>query len=156
MLSRAVRVGVGKPRSQGSCFLFSVIVWQRSAPDDGGMETMNLDRAWTALASGEWEAAKAGFEAAVEGDPSPEVIDGLGRAMWWLQDVSAAIEVRTTAYSAYREANKLEEAARVAVWLSRELRTLFGNDAAANGCIARRDHRVGSASMRNEKKGTSV
>ncbi|MGH2776497.1 MAG: LuxR C-terminal-related transcriptional regulator [Actinomycetota bacterium] len=101
------------------------------------MNTMNVDRAWSALAAGDWEAAKEGFAAAVEHDSSPEAADGLGRALWWLDDVSAAIEVRTTAYGAYRRANKMEEAARVAVWISRELRTLFRNEAAAEGWLAR-------------------
>jgi predicted ester cyclase len=101
------------------------------------MKTMNVEKAWSAFASGDWGLAKREFEAAAERDPSPEVIDGLGRTLWWLKDVTAAIEVRTTAYGAYRRANKLEQAAHVAVWLARELRTLFRNDAAADGWLAR-------------------
>ena len=98
---------------------------------------MNVEKAWSAFASGDWGLAKREFEAAAERDPSPEVIDGLGRTLWWLKDVTAAIEVRTTAYGAYRRANKLEQAAHVAAWLARELRTLFRNDAAADGWLAR-------------------
>ena len=79
---------------------------------------MNVEKAWSAFASGDWGLAKSEFEAAAERDPSPEVIDGLGRTLWWLKDVTAAIEVRTTAYGAYRRANKLEQAAHVAVWLA--------------------------------------
>ena len=114
------------------------------------METMNIDRAWAAFNSGEWEVAKKGFEAVVEHDSSPEAIDGLGRTLWWLKEISAAIEVRTTAYGAYRQANKTEEAARVAVWLSRELRTLFQNDAAAEGWLARAE------TMASDLPGSSV
>jgi DNA-binding NarL/FixJ family response regulator len=101
------------------------------------MEAQLADRAWQAFACGEWELAKDGFEAAVEQDPSPELIDGLGRALWWLKDARAAIEVRTTAYGAYRQANDREQAARIAVWLARELRSLFGNDTAAEGWLVR-------------------
>ncbi|MEX2553677.1 MAG: hypothetical protein WD627_11835, partial [Actinomycetota bacterium] len=49
----------------------------------------------------------------------------------------AAIDVRTTAYGAYRQASKMEQAAGIAVWLARELRTLFRNEAAAGGWLAR-------------------
>lgn len=101
------------------------------------MEARLADRAWEAFASGEWELAKDGFEAAVEQDSSPELLDGLGRALWWLKDARGAIEVRTMAYSAYRQANDREQAARIAVWLARELRTLFRNDTAAEGWLAR-------------------
>jgi DNA-binding CsgD family transcriptional regulator/tetratricopeptide (TPR) repeat protein len=101
------------------------------------MERANLDRAWAAFASGEWDVARSEFQEAAERDPSPEVIDGLGRTLWWLKDITSAIEVRTTAYGAYRQAKKMEQAARIAVWLARELRTLFLNGAAADGWLAR-------------------
>ena len=101
------------------------------------METASVDRAWAAFALGEWELARKEFEAAAEHDHSPEVIDGLGRTLWWLKDVTNAIEVRTSAYALYRQAGKMEQAARIAVWVARELRTLFRNDAAADGWLAR-------------------
>ena len=104
---------------------------------DPHMQT-EIDRARTALAAGDWEVARNHFEAIAEHeDPSAEVLDGLGRALWWLKDVTGAIEIRTRAFAAYREDENAIEAARVAVWLSRELRTLFRNDAAASGWLAR-------------------
>jgi DNA-binding NarL/FixJ family response regulator len=101
------------------------------------METVKVDRAWAAFASGEWELARDEFEAAVAQESSPEVIDGLGRVHWWLKDAGRAIELRTTAYGAYRRAGMLDQAAHIAVWLARELRTLFANEAAAEGWLAR-------------------
>jgi DNA-binding CsgD family transcriptional regulator len=92
--------------------------------------------AW-ALANGDWNVAKESFETACHEVESPEALDGLGRALWWLKDVRGAIETRTRAYSAYRKANRNDEAAAVAVWLARELRTLLRNDAAADGWLAR-------------------
>jgi DNA-binding CsgD family transcriptional regulator len=89
-----------------------------------------------ALDRGDWTLARELFEAASDG-PSPETLDGLGRSLWWLKDVPAAIETRTRAYGAYKEAGQFGDAADVAVWIARELRTLFGNDAAANGWLAR-------------------
>ena len=101
------------------------------------MEPRTAEPAWAAFESGDWERAAREFRAAIEVDSSPELIDGLGRALWWLKDVPAAIDVRTTAYGAYRESAQLREAAGVAVWLARELHTLFRNDAAADGWLAR-------------------
>ena len=107
------------------------------------MSTANLDRAWTALASGEWELAASEFEGAAAQDPAPEVLDGWGRSLWWTKDVRAAIDARTGAYSAYKRASMAEPAALIAVWLARELRNLFRNDAAADGWLARAETLVG-------------
>lgn len=90
-----------------------------------------------ALAVGDWELAKESFEEAAREGDSPDALDGLGRALWWLKDVRAAIETRTRAEGGYKRQGRVDEAARVAVWLSRELRTLFRNDAAADGWLAR-------------------
>jgi DNA-binding NarL/FixJ family response regulator len=102
------------------------------------METGEVDRASAALASGDWEAARDLFLVIVaDASPSAEVLDGLGRALWWLKDVPSAIEIRARAFGAYIEEGKRAQAARLAVWLSRELRNLFRTDAAASGWLAR-------------------
>lgn len=102
------------------------------------METDEVDRASAALASGDWEAAKDLFLAIVaDAGPSAEVLDGLGRALWWLKDVPSAIEIRARAFGAYIEEGKSAQAAHLAVWLSRELRNLLRTDAAASGWLAR-------------------
>lgn len=96
-----------------------------------------LSRGHEALAAGDWGLAKESFaEAAGEGG-SPDALDGLGRALWWLKDVRAAIETRTRAHSAYKSQGRLVEAAAAAVWLARELRPLLRNEAAADGWLAR-------------------
>ena len=101
------------------------------------MDAISAQSGWSAFAAGDWEAARTRFEAAIKEEPSPELIDALGRTLWWMKEVSGAVEARTAAYGAYRQAEKEEEAARVAVWLARELRMLFRNDAAADGWLAR-------------------
>jgi DNA-binding NarL/FixJ family response regulator len=104
----------------------------------GCMSTTDLvSHGWDALASGEWVVAKEAFEAAGHEMDSPEAFDGLGRAQWWLKDVRAAIESRTRAYGAYKKQGRTREAAVIAVWLARELRTLFRNDAVADGWLSR-------------------
>jgi DNA-binding NarL/FixJ family response regulator len=68
---------------------------------------------------------------------SPEALDGLGRALWWLRDERAAVVNRERAYSGFRRDGALARAARIALWLSREYALAFGNDAAARGWLAR-------------------
>jgi ATP/maltotriose-dependent transcriptional regulator MalT len=90
-----------------------------------------------ALAAGDWEAARASFEAAVESTDSPEALDGLGRALWWLREERQAVVFRERAYAGFRRDGQLARAARIALWLSREYALVFANDAAARGWLAR-------------------
>jgi DNA-binding NarL/FixJ family response regulator len=104
---------------------------EAAAPETGVAE------AYEALASGDWEAARAAFESALRTDESPEVLDGLGRALWWLRESEQAVVHRERAYSGFRRDGQLARAARIALWLSREYALVWGNDAAANGWLAR-------------------
>ena len=96
-----------------------------------------LRRGYDALASGDWTLAEKLFDEAVQDDPTPEALDGLGRARWWRKDVRSAMDLRTRAHRGFKAEGRTEQAARVAVWLAREHRTLFRNDAAADGWLAR-------------------
>jgi DNA-binding NarL/FixJ family response regulator len=91
-----------------------------------------------ALASGDWDGARTAFTEALEatGD-DPEALDGLGRALWWLRDAEGAVATRERAYSAFRREGDLARAARLALWLSREYATVWGNEAAARGWLFR-------------------
>jgi DNA-binding NarL/FixJ family response regulator len=101
------------------------------APDD------NVAAGYEALATGDWAAARAAFEVAVDAAELPEALDGLGRALWWLRDAEQAVVFRERAYSGFRRDGELARAARIALWLSREYSLVWGNDAAANGWLAR-------------------
>jgi DNA-binding NarL/FixJ family response regulator len=91
-----------------------------------------------ALARADWLVARERFEAAVdEGDESPELLDALGRALWWLREPEAAVVQRERAYAGFRRAGDLRRAARIALWLSREHAQVWRNDVAANGWLAR-------------------
>jgi hypothetical protein len=92
-----------------------------------------------ALATGDWEGARVAFEEALVagGDVDPEALDGLGRALWWLRDTEGSVARRERAYSAFRREGDIARAARVALWLSREYATVWGNDAAARGWLLR-------------------
>ncbi|MEU1973485.1 response regulator transcription factor [Microbacterium sp. NPDC019599] len=96
-----------------------------------------MSRGTAALAVGDWMSAKECFALAVEQAGSPEALDGLGRAEWWLKDVRGAIVTRARAHRGFKRLGRFTEAALVAVWLSRELRPLLRSDAAAEGWLAR-------------------
>ena len=92
---------------------------------------------YEALAAGDWERARASFTAALAAGDSPEALDGLGRALWWLRDAEGAVVNRERAYAGFRRDGELARAARIALWLSREYALVWRNDAAANGWLAR-------------------
>jgi DNA-binding NarL/FixJ family response regulator len=92
---------------------------------------------YEALACGDWQAARAAFEAALLDGDFPEAHDGLGRALWWLREAEGAVVSRERAYSGFRRDGELARAARVALWLSREYALVWGNEAAAGGWLAR-------------------
>lgn len=96
-----------------------------------------LGRGHEALASGDWEGAQDAFRDALDSTDSPEALDGLGRALWWLRDERGAVVYRERAYAGFRRDGELARAARVALWLAREYGLAFDNDAAARGWLAR-------------------
>lgn len=97
-----------------------------------------LDQGSEALATGDWERARSAFEDAVTSDGlSPEATDGLGQALWWLGQTEDAIANREKAYALFRKEGRVEEAARVALWLSIEHAAVSGHEAVAGGWMAR-------------------
>jgi DNA-binding CsgD family transcriptional regulator len=90
-----------------------------------------------ALLDADWEGARTSFEAALAADRSPEALDGLARASWWLADSAGAIALWEQAYAAYQRAGDHGRAARIALLLSEEYGEAKGNDAASNGWLAR-------------------
>ena len=94
----------------------------------------------TALAAGAWESARDSFEAALAQEMTPDGLDGLARALWWLDRQSAAIDARVRAYALFRRAGEIARAARIAVWLAHEYSAVHGNEPAAEGWLARAEH----------------
>jgi DNA-binding CsgD family transcriptional regulator len=90
-----------------------------------------------ALAAGAWAEAIDAFEAACREQPSPEALDGLGRALWWSKRITEGIHARQRAYVGFREAGRWDQAAAIAAWLAREYAIRFRNDGAADGWLAR-------------------
>jgi LuxR family maltose regulon positive regulatory protein len=94
-----------------------------------------------ALRRGEWEQARACFEAALERDNSGEAIEALGMAAWWLDDARLTIESRERAYRLHREHRDVVGAARMAIWLAWDYLAFRGESAVANGWL-QRAHRL--------------
>jgi len=91
-----------------------------------------------ALRCGEWTLARDSLKAALEGDgESPELLDGLGRALWWTGDAEGAVGWRERAYAGYRKLGDAQRAARLALWISSEYSAAWGNASAASGWLAR-------------------
>lgn len=101
-----------------------------------------LSRGEEALATGEWDVAREVFEQAAA-DGSAEGESGLGRALWWLGDPDGAIDHRERAFAGFREIGENRKAAALAIWLAREHLAVYGNEAVANGWLARAERLLG-------------
>ena len=91
----------------------------------------------SAIRNADWLEARKQFEIALRESDSPEARDGLGLALWWLNDISASHEQRTQAYLGYKSTGNLPKAARLAAWLAREQVFLRANVSAMNGWFGR-------------------
>lgn len=97
----------------------------------------------SALLAADWQGATSHFSEALLTSDSPEAHDGLGIALWWLNDVSRAHRHRIVAYSGYKRQGELSRAAVIAGWLAREQMFLHGSAVAMNGWFARAERLKG-------------
>lgn len=93
-----------------------------------------------ALARGAWQDALAIFQAAVSQQETPEALEGLGMATYWLGDGSAAIASRERAYVLYRESGDMRSAGRIATFLSLDYLDFRGEIFVADGWLQRAKH----------------
>ena len=70
------------------------------------------------LGAGRWSAARDAFERELAGRRTPEALEGLSWAAWWLDDEPAVFEAREQAYALYRRERRPADAARMATWLA--------------------------------------
>ncbi len=110
-----------------------------------------LELGHEALLRGDWAEARAAFEEAAAVDGSPEALDGLGRALWWLRDGEGAIVARERAYAGFRREGVLARAARIALWLSREYALVYENHSASRGWLARAERLLADAAPGAER-----
>jgi DNA-binding NarL/FixJ family response regulator len=102
--------------------------------------TRAMDRA-------DWNAARAAFEAVLETEESPEALEGLGQALWFLGLVAEGIAAREQAFEGYLRAGQCDDAARMAVWVSHQHLTA-GRGSAARGWLGRAERALEDAAAR--------
>jgi ATP/maltotriose-dependent transcriptional regulator MalT len=90
-----------------------------------------------ALASSDWEQARACFESVIAREESVAAWEGLSWATSWLGDTDASLAARERAFRAYRAAGDVGGAARMAGWLANDALHFRGDDAVAAGWLER-------------------
>jgi DNA-binding NarL/FixJ family response regulator len=96
-----------------------------------------MHRGWDALGSADWDGARSLFTQVCELGESAEALDGLSRALHFQGEYGAAIESTERAFAAYRQLNRVVEAADRARWLAFLHGAINGNMAVASGWMAR-------------------
>lgn len=90
-----------------------------------------------ALARGAWQEARAHFEAALAVGETPEALEGLGMAAWWLGEGATTFDARERAYQLYRARRDVCGAARLAAALAIDHCTFRGAAVVAQGWAQR-------------------
>lgn len=98
-------------------------------------------RGKTALAAGQWLTARAAFEELLGVRESPEALEALGEASWWLADVVVTFAARERAFRLFRDQNNLAGAARVATVIANDYFAFRGDYAMARAW-RQRAHRL--------------
>jgi LuxR family maltose regulon positive regulatory protein len=96
---------------------------------------------WSELRRARWDPARVCFEEALAAEESPEALEGLSWAAWWLDDAAAVFARRERAYRLYRERSDAAGAARMATWLAVDHLDFHGAWSVAAGWL-RRAHRL--------------
>jgi DNA-binding CsgD family transcriptional regulator len=86
---------------------------------------------------GAWAESRSAFEAALNIRESPEALEGLGTAAWWLDLAELVFDSRERAYRLYLARGDRAAAARVAVWLAWDSWAFRGEGVVANGWLQR-------------------
>ena len=89
------------------------------------------------LALGRWEQARQQLTGLLVEHESPEALDGMGTALWWLGDIQESLNFRKRAYAGYRAGQRNAEATTVALDISVCYLSNLDNPTVAQGWIAR-------------------
>src|SRR5436190_5947998 len=89
------------------------------------------------LSRGAWTDARRAFETTLADRESPEALEGLALAAWWLDDADAVFDSRERAYRLYGERGERAAAGRIAVWLAWDAWAFRGEHAVSNGWLQR-------------------
>jgi LuxR family transcriptional regulator, maltose regulon positive regulatory protein len=89
-----------------------------------------------ALELGDWQTAHDQFVLALQQEVTPQALEGLGHALWWLHDAGPLIETREHAYRLYREQDDLQSAARMSILIALDHYLFRGEHALMSGWFA--------------------
>jgi LuxR family transcriptional regulator, maltose regulon positive regulatory protein len=92
---------------------------------------------WSELREARWAEARERFEAALAAEETPEALEGLSWAAWWLDDGEAVFAAREAAYRLYGERGDAAGAARMATWLAADVLDFSGAWSVASGWLRR-------------------
>jgi DNA-binding CsgD family transcriptional regulator len=112
----------------------------------------HIEAARAALAESRWEEARAGFEASLAEGETPEALEGLGTALWWLCEARESARHRERAFVLFRQAGDYLRACAIAVDLVVTYLFNLGNAPAAHGWLGRGE-RVGQEIEPNPMQG---
>lgn len=97
----------------------------------------DLTAGQAALDAGAWQQAQHAFERALAAEETPEALEGLGLAAWWLDLADVVFDARERAYRGYRSRGDLVPAARIAVWIAWDSAAFRGEEGVARGWLHR-------------------
>jgi ATP/maltotriose-dependent transcriptional regulator MalT len=100
-----------------------------------------LAEGWRALDDAQWDSARVAFVASLAEEETPDALEGLGLALWFLGAVKDGVAARERAFEGYARARRCDDAARIAVWVSHQHLTA-GRASAARGWLARAERAV--------------
>jgi LuxR family maltose regulon positive regulatory protein len=90
-----------------------------------------------ALDRGAWDEARLHLQTSIASGETPEALEDLGLAAWWLDDQALTFDARERAYSLYRDRGNTRAAARVALWQVWDNLAFRGDFAVASGWLER-------------------
>jgi ATP/maltotriose-dependent transcriptional regulator MalT len=99
--------------------------------------TDHLAAGRAALDEGAWTQAQHAFERALAIEETPEALEGLGLAAWWLDLADLVFDSRERAYRAFRRRGDQVSAARLAVWIGWDSAAFRGEQGVARGWLER-------------------
>ena len=99
--------------------------------------TDHLAAGRAALDEGAWKEAQHAFQRALTVEETPEALEGLGLAAWWLDLADVVFDSRERAYRAYRQRGDQVSAARIAVWIAWDSAAFRGEQGVSRGWLER-------------------
>ena len=106
-------------------------------PTSSPEQERTLETGRAALASGAWQEARIAFERLLENEETPEALEGLGLAAWWLDLADVVFDSRERAFRGYRSRGDHVSAARIAVWMAWDSAAFRGEEGVAKGWLQR-------------------